>query len=50
MRQMTPDTGEEVSGTYGESLTTINERIIGILLLSAVMPHDAVLELELQQA
>jgi purine-binding chemotaxis protein CheW len=50
MRQTTPDTGESVSRAYVESLIMINERIIGIISLPAVMPHDPVLEMELEQA
>ena len=50
MRQMTPDTGKTVSRAYVESLIMINERIIGILSLSAVMPQDPVLQLELEDA
>ncbi|MBW4023930.1 MAG: chemotaxis protein CheW [Proteobacteria bacterium] len=50
MRQMTPDTGETVSRAYVESLIMINERIIGILSLTAVMPQDPVLQLELERA
>jgi purine-binding chemotaxis protein CheW len=48
MRQVTPDTGESVSRAYVESLIMISERIIGIISLPAVMPHDPVLELELE--
>jgi purine-binding chemotaxis protein CheW len=50
MRQMTPDTGEAVSRAYVESLIMINERIIGIISLASVMPHDPILELELEKA
>jgi purine-binding chemotaxis protein CheW len=50
MRQVTPDTGEAVSRAYVESLIMINERIIGIISLAAVMPSHPVLELELERA
>lgn len=50
MRQITPDTGDAVSRAYVESLIMLDERIIGILSLPAVIPQEQVLALELQQA
>jgi purine-binding chemotaxis protein CheW len=50
MRQMTPDTGDSTSRAYVESLIMINERIIGILSLPAVMPQAPVLGRELETA
>lgn len=50
MRQITPDTGDAVSRAYVESLIMIDERIIGILSLPAVIPQEQVMQLELQEA
>lgn len=50
MRQVTPDTGEAVSRAYIESLIMINQRIIGILSLTAVIPQEQIQNLELQGA
>ncbi|GAB0116634.1 chemotaxis protein CheW [Acidisoma sp. 7E03] len=50
MRQITPDTGDAVSRAYVESLIMINERIIGILSLSAVIPQEQVAALDLEHA
>lgn len=50
MRQITPDTGDAVSRAYVESLIMLDERIIGILSLPAVIPQEQVAELELQEA
>jgi purine-binding chemotaxis protein CheW len=50
MRQITPDTGDAVSRAYVESLIMLDERIIGILSLSAVIPQEQVLALEFQGA
>jgi purine-binding chemotaxis protein CheW len=50
MRQITPDTGDAVSRAYVESLIMLNDRIIGILSLPAVIPQEQVMALELQEA
>ncbi|MCB8874943.1 chemotaxis protein CheW [Acidisoma silvae] len=39
MRQPTPDTGDATAPTYVESLVMIDQSIIGILSLSAVIPR-----------
>ncbi len=50
MRQMTPNTGDSASRAYVEGLIMINEKIIGILSLPAVMPQDPVVHRELEVA
>jgi purine-binding chemotaxis protein CheW len=50
MRQGTPDTGETVSRSYIESVIMIDQRIIGILSLPAVIPQEQIMKLDLQMA
>ncbi|HEX3984832.1 MAG TPA: chemotaxis protein CheW [Acidisoma sp.] len=50
MRQVIPDTGDSVSRTYIENLIMTNQRIIGILSLSTVIPQEQISGLELQPA
>jgi hypothetical protein len=47
---MTPNTGDSASRAYVEGLIMINEKIIGILSLPAVMPQDPVVHRELEVA
>lgn len=48
MRQTTPEIGDSISRAYVECLVMINERIIGILSLPAVIPKEQVLDSTLE--
>lgn len=48
MRQTTPEIGDSISRAYVECLVMINERIIGILSLPAVIPKEQVLDSALE--